>query len=83
MADGARTLVLKGEDAKRLERLVKRGKYKSPEAAVGQALAELESKLSLDEFLETVAAERYDRSVANPDRAMTLAQARKRLRGQR
>ena len=83
MADGTRTLVLKGKTAKRLERLLKSGGYKSAEAAVDEALAELESRLSIEDWIDTVAVAEHDGYLANPSDTLSPSEARKLLRKSR
>jgi Arc/MetJ-type ribon-helix-helix transcriptional regulator len=52
LADDTHKRILKGRDAERLTRLLKSGEYESAEAAVGEALAELEaSALPIEDWL--------------------------------
>lgn len=82
MADQTYTLTISGEDAQRLSRLVESGKYETPEAAVAEALAELEfpADTTLDGWLTSVVAKRYDAYIADPSRGVSLEEARMRLR---
>jgi antitoxin ParD1/3/4 len=83
MADPTYKVTISGEDAQRLERLVESGQYPSPEAAVADALAELEggAAAEVDAWLKSEIAARYDALAADPARAISSAEARKRLLG--
>ncbi len=83
MTDETFTLTITGDDAERLARLVQSGQYASPEAAVADALAELEGGVEseIDGWLKSTVATRYDAFKADPSRGVSLEQARRRLLG--
>jgi hypothetical protein len=83
MSDHTYKLTISGEDAERLGRLVESGQYPSPEAAVADALAELEGGAdpAVEAWLKTTVAARYDAFMADPSRAVPAGEARKRLLG--
>jgi hypothetical protein len=78
MTKHTKTITLSGNDAERLDRIVKQQGYATAEAAVSEALAALDDEPwpELDTWLREVAAER----LKNPD-PVPLAEARRRLLG--
>lgn len=77
------TIVLRGETADKLRKLVAEQKYAHPEDAVADALDALEGSFDadLDTWLRTVIADRIDAIDADPTQTSTPDEVRARLLG--
>ncbi|MCC6789936.1 MAG: type II toxin-antitoxin system ParD family antitoxin [Hyphomonadaceae bacterium] len=76
-------VILRGETADKLRKLVADGRYAQPEDAVADALDALpiDDDPEIEAWLRDVVAPRVKALEADPSRGLTVAEVRARLRG--